>query len=106
MRLGNWNPDSIKADRDQLNALAARGYWQAFQALKRSIEKVLRGQNAGSVAERSWRMVPRALWAERDRGDSKACRFGGISERTGIHPAVNARASEPRVSAGIDADVL
>jgi hypothetical protein len=51
VRSGNWNPDSIKADRDQRNALAARGYWQAFQAVKRSIEKVLRGQNAGSVAD-------------------------------------------------------
>ena len=106
VRLGNWNPDSIKADRDPRNALAARGYWRALQAVKRSIEKVLRGQNAGSVADKDHVGWYRDLWAERDRGDSKACRFGGISERTGIHPAVNARASEPRVSEGIDADVL
>jgi hypothetical protein len=52
VRSGNWNPDSIKADRDQRNALAARGYWQAFLAVKRSVEKVLRGQNAGSVADK------------------------------------------------------
>jgi hypothetical protein len=30
VRLGNWNPDSIKADRDRRNALAARGYHPYF----------------------------------------------------------------------------
>ncbi len=52
MRSGNWNPDSIKGDQDQRDALAARGYWQSFQGVKASIEQVLQNQNAGSVAER------------------------------------------------------
>ncbi len=52
VRSGNWNPDAIKSDREQRNALAARGYWQAFQAVKHSVEKVLGGQNAGSVADK------------------------------------------------------
>lgn len=52
VRSGKWNPDAIKADRDQRDALAARGYWQAFQAVKQSIEKVLKGQNAGKVADK------------------------------------------------------
>ncbi|MGE0683494.1 MAG: Fic family protein [Candidatus Binatia bacterium] len=51
VRSGNWNPDTNKEDQDQRNALAARGYWQAFQAVKRSIEQVLRGANAGHVAD-------------------------------------------------------
>ncbi len=51
VRSGSWNPDTIKADRDQRNALAARGYWQAFQAVKQSIGKVLRRQNLGTVAD-------------------------------------------------------
>ena len=51
VRSGNWNPDTIKEDQDQRNALAARGYWQAFQAVKRSIEQVLHGENAGHVAD-------------------------------------------------------
>lgn len=50
VRSGNWNPDSIKGDQDHRNALAARGYWQAFQSVRQSIEKVLRKENAGSVA--------------------------------------------------------
>ncbi len=31
VRAGTWNPDSIEADRDQRDAVAARGCWQAFQ---------------------------------------------------------------------------
>ncbi|WP_129777205.1 Fic family protein [Peristeroidobacter soli] len=51
VRSGSWNPDSIKGDRDQRDALAARGYWQAFQTVGRSIEKVLDGAQAGAVAD-------------------------------------------------------
>ncbi len=51
VRSGKWNPDSIKGDKDHRDALAARGYFQAFQTVKQSIEKVLQGQNAGKVAD-------------------------------------------------------
>lgn len=52
VRSGNWNPDSIKGDEDHRDALAARGYFQAFEIVKRSIDKVLRGENAGAVADK------------------------------------------------------
>jgi hypothetical protein len=52
VRSGNWNPDSDKNARENRNALAARGYWQAFQAVKQSLESVLRGDNPGAVADR------------------------------------------------------
>ncbi|MBX9786946.1 MAG: Fic family protein [Alphaproteobacteria bacterium] len=48
---GDWNPDKNERDGELRNVLAARGYWQAFQAVKESLKKVLRGQNAGLVAE-------------------------------------------------------
>jgi len=51
VRSGNWNPDTDKNDRENRNALAARGYWQAFQAVKTSLESVLRGDNPGAVAD-------------------------------------------------------
>ncbi len=51
VRSGNWNPDAIKGDKDHRDVMAARGYFQAFQAVKQSIEKVLQGQNAGKVAD-------------------------------------------------------
>ncbi len=52
VRSGQWNPDSVIDDRNQRDAPAARGYWQSFQSVKGSIAKVLRKENAGSVAER------------------------------------------------------
>jgi len=51
VRSGDWNPDSIKENREHHDALAARGYWQAFQAVKKSIHKILNGENAGAVAD-------------------------------------------------------
>jgi hypothetical protein len=50
VRSGDWNPESVEADRNTQDALAARGYWQAFQRVKQSVEKVLGNQNAGLIA--------------------------------------------------------
>lgn len=52
VRSGNWNPDSVVGDRDHRNALAARGYWQAFQSVKQSIGKVLNGEYPGRIVEK------------------------------------------------------
>lgn len=51
VRSGQWNPETIEADKNQKDALAARGYWQAFQSVKGSVERVLQGENAGFVAD-------------------------------------------------------
>lgn len=51
VRSGNWNPDADNNDRDRRDALAARGYWQAFQTVKASIKIVLAGANAGQIAD-------------------------------------------------------
>ncbi len=54
---GKWNPDGDEEDRGIRDALAARGYWQAFQAVTFDIAKILKGANPGQVAEdghRSW----------------------------------------------------
>ena len=50
VRAGNWNPDS-SADREHQDALAARGYWQAFQKVKDTVSHVLHGANAGEAAQ-------------------------------------------------------
>lgn len=36
VRIGAWNPERDEGDREQRNAMAARGYWQAFQAAQNS----------------------------------------------------------------------
>ena len=52
VRSGNWNPAANKDDRDHQNALAARGYWRAFEAVKKSVTKVLNGDNPGDIADK------------------------------------------------------
>jgi Fic family protein len=57
VRSGSWNPESSDADRQNRDALAARGYWQAFQLVKHNIEDVLSGSNPGTLlrtAHRDW----------------------------------------------------
>jgi hypothetical protein len=51
VRGGRWNPEADAGDRDQRNAMAARGYWQAFQAVQKSLGKILKGENPGEVAD-------------------------------------------------------
>lgn len=63
VRSGAWNPDSNEADREHRNALAARGYWQAFQVVKESIRDVLEGVNPGDVADRNHGAWYRELFA-------------------------------------------
>lgn len=50
VRSGDWNPDNRENDVGARDALAARGYHLAFQAVKNSILRVLEGANAGDVA--------------------------------------------------------
>ncbi|PIU49320.1 MAG: cell filamentation protein Fic [Desulfobacterales bacterium CG07_land_8_20_14_0_80_52_14] len=51
VRSGEWNPDESEDDRKHHNTLAARGYWQAYQAVRESIRKVLEGENPGAVSD-------------------------------------------------------
>ena len=55
VRSGNWNPDHDEQDRKHRNALAARGYWQAFQAVEKSIASILCGANPGAVVDEDHR---------------------------------------------------
>ncbi len=51
VRSGSWSPDDNEEDRGLKDALAARGYWEAFQRVKESIRTVLEGADAAEVAE-------------------------------------------------------
>jgi len=50
IRDGTWNPDD-EEDREHRNALAARGYYDAFQVVKDSVRNVLNGAGAGDTAD-------------------------------------------------------
>ena len=63
VRSGSWNPDANDNDRNQRNAMAARGYWQAFQAVRKSIQRVVSGENPGAVADPDHRTWYREMFA-------------------------------------------
>ena len=50
VRSGDWDP-RYGMDKEQKNAMAARGYYQAFQVVKESIKSILQGQNSGEVVD-------------------------------------------------------
>lgn len=51
VRSGDWDPNENEADRKQRDAMAARGYWLASQSVRQSLERILKKENAGTVAE-------------------------------------------------------
>lgn len=51
VRAGDWAPDASESDRNQRNAMAAKGYWLAFQRVQDSLRRVLSGENPGVVAD-------------------------------------------------------
>ncbi len=63
VRSGNWNPEANEEDRGHRDAMAARGYWQSFQAVHKSVEAVLGGANPGVIADRDHGTWYRELFA-------------------------------------------
>ncbi len=67
---GNWNPEHHDDDRKSLDALAARGYWQAFQCVKETVSEIISGANPGARA--------RATHMDWYRGLFQPCVAAGI----------------------------
>jgi fido (protein-threonine AMPylation protein) len=55
VRGGAWNPQTREADRKDRDALAARGYWQAFQKVKDTVAQIIKGADAGKLVRRAHR---------------------------------------------------
>jgi hypothetical protein len=49
--IGDWSPDFSEEDKQQRDTMAARGYFQAFQEVKKSIKSILEGTNSGQVVD-------------------------------------------------------
>lgn len=60
VRSSNWNPDGD--DQEHRNALAARGYWLSYQAVRGSISKVLCRDDPGSVVDDDHRIWYREMF--------------------------------------------
>lgn len=57
VRAGNWDPEHHDADRQSRDALAARGYWQAFQIVRANVREIVAGASPGPLvrtAHREW----------------------------------------------------
>lgn len=55
--IGAWNPEKVTADRDSKAALAARGYWLAFERVRNDVKRILASNKAPQVvraAHRDW----------------------------------------------------
>lgn len=64
VRRGKWNPDANEQDSGRRDAMAARGYWQAYQAVKTSIRRLLtKRENPGRVADDDHRTWYREMFA-------------------------------------------
>lgn len=91
VKSGTWNPDNDDGDRNHRDAMAARGYWQAFQAVKHSIEEILDGANPGQTVRRDHANWYRELWAPSVTagilrpGDLAGYRNGPIYIRRSMH---------------------
>lgn len=54
VRSGKWNPKDDQTDIDLKNALAARGYYQAFLKVRESVKEILQTGKAGEIAVRDF----------------------------------------------------
>ena len=59
---GDWNPDDPRDSRER-DAMAARGYLEAFNAVKKSIADIFDGGSPGTVADRDLQSWYRALFS-------------------------------------------
>jgi hypothetical protein len=98
VRVGNWNPDDNEEDCNHRDALAARGYWQAFQVVKESIKTILMGESAGLIAGRDHGTWYRELFAPSvtagilRAGELAGYRNGPVSIRRSMHVPPNKEA--------------
>jgi len=108
VRTGNWNPEAHEQDREQTNAMAARGYWQGFQVVEKSIARVLKGENPGTVAEEDHRAWYREMFAPSvtvgilKPSDLAGYRNGQVYIRQSMHVPLNRDAVRDAMPAFFD----
>jgi len=108
VRSGAWNPETNEEDRQQRNAMAARGYWQAYQAVQKSIGRVLKGENPGTVAEEDHRTWYREMFAPSvtagllKPADLAGYRNGQVYIRQSMHVPLNREAVRDAMPAFFD----
>ncbi|MBI1357431.1 MAG: cell filamentation protein Fic [Acidobacteria bacterium] len=59
---GGWDPQDSEADRESRDALAARGYWQAFRLVQDDVVKIVSGAEPADLVRKSHRAWYRELF--------------------------------------------
>jgi fido (protein-threonine AMPylation protein) len=62
VRAGGWDPDHHDADRQSRDALAARGYWQAFRIVEANVGEIISGADPGGLVRTTHRDWYRELF--------------------------------------------
>ena len=108
VRQGSWDPGHDAGDRRNRDALAARGYWQAFQLVQKSIAKVLKGDNPGTVVgddHRGWyreMFAPSVTAGLLKPSDLAGYRNGQVFIRKSMHVPLNRDAVRDAMPAFFD----
>jgi Fic family protein len=108
IRSTNWNPDSNRQNQEQKNAMAARGYYLAFQVVKDSIKSILEGKNSGSVIDNDHGSWYRELFAPsvakgiRKASDLAGYRNGPVYIKGSSHTPPNHEAARDAMPALFD----
>ncbi len=99
VRSGNWNPDNNEDDNNQRNTLAARGYWQASEAVHKSITEILHRKNPGAITDNDHRTWYREMFGPSvTAGILKAADLAGYrNERVYIRRSMHAPPSHEAV---------
>ncbi|WP_282038130.1 Fic family protein [Saccharicrinis aurantiacus] len=63
VKSGDWKPDTDPQAKQQKDAMAARGYFQCFNAVKESIKAIHEGKNSGLVVDQDHNDWYRELFA-------------------------------------------
>jgi hypothetical protein len=108
VRSGTWNPETNEGDREKRNAMAARGYWRAYQAVQKSVGRVLQGENPGMVANEDHGTWYRELFAPSvavgllKPADLAGYRNGQVFIRKSMHVPLNREAVRDAMPAFFD----
>lgn len=63
VKSGNWTPQEDERAKQQRDAMAARGYYQSFNAVKESIKAIYEGKNAGLIVDKDHGIWYRELFS-------------------------------------------
>lgn len=102
VRSGNWQAESLDESLDEskqhLDAMAAKGYWDTFQEVKKAVRSVLEGKNPGDVLEQThtdWYLAlfgPSVAAGIVKQSDLAGYRTGPVYIRQSMHTPPNREA--------------